>query len=160
MDQSLIESVLEVADLLGVKGLSGIRSNPAIQKFMAAAPTPTPTATATPTPTVPATPTVTSEGVQRAGDLSHPPASPGKDGDLTQTSGIDLSMAKNEPRSPKDVGGLTSSLPPPSTPREGGLTGVEGLPLPPPTPPSLLKPAHSTGACRKRRRLVSVFAQL
>ncbi|XP_050707474.1 uncharacterized protein LOC126992707 isoform X2 [Eriocheir sinensis] len=153
VDQSLIESVLEVADLLGVKGLSGIRSNPAIQKFMSPAPTPTPTA--------PPNPSVPSDGVQ--GDLTPPPAPlapsapPAKDGDPPQMSGIDLSMAKNEPRSPKDTAGVMSALPPPATPRETGPVAVEALAPPPPTPSSLPPPPppHSTASCRKRRRLDS-----
>lgn len=145
VDQSLMESVLEVADMLEVKGLSRIRSNTSLKKFMGHTST---TASNTPVTEEPRSDcrspedqfyqsnqqesrTIEAEGAWRGlqgsavNDTgpskenihtpaegissSHTPAhapcrqvNPQEDQDETQTSGIDLSLAKNEPWSPRE----------------------------------------------------------
>lgn len=145
VDQSLMESVLEVADMLEVKGLSRIRSNTSLKKFMGHT---SPTASNTPVTEEPRSgcrspedqfyqsnqqesrtleadggwrglqgSTVNDNGPSKenihtpaeAISTSHTPAhapchqgNTQEDQDETQTSGIDLSLAKNEPWSPRE----------------------------------------------------------
>ncbi|XP_042878144.1 longitudinals lacking protein-like isoform X4 [Penaeus japonicus] len=145
VDQSLMESVLEVADMLEVKGLSRIRSNTSLKKFMGQ---PSTTTSSTPAAEEPrsgcrspedqfyqsnqqesrtleaeggwrrlqgnvVSDNSTSkenvhapiEGVSSSHTPAHAPchqANPQEDQDETQTSGIDLSLAKNEPWSPRE----------------------------------------------------------
>ncbi|XP_053632475.2 uncharacterized protein [Cherax quadricarinatus] len=158
VDHSLMERVLEVADMLEVKGLSRIRSNISIKKFMGTAASPNTNSKTSPL-NVPCTDNprgstkspedqfycgnqvdtritdtestqmkLTSSACDSRGtrDTQHlpgdgPPIShtqpvlhtsqhevePQDDDDMTQTSGIDLSMAKNEPWSPREGDALS-----------------------------------------------------
>ncbi|XP_045585869.1 uncharacterized protein [Procambarus clarkii] len=152
VDHSLMERVLEVADMLEVKGLSRIRSNISIKKFMG--PAASPDNSNAPSLNMPCTdnprgssrspeeqfycgnqtdnrttdtesaemrltsntceirsaretPHLPGDGphithTQPQPHNSHHEAEPQDDDDVTQTSGIDLSMAKNEPWSPRE----------------------------------------------------------
>ncbi|XP_042209072.1 uncharacterized protein LOC121857198 isoform X2 [Homarus americanus] len=145
VDHSLMEKVLEVADMLEIKGLSRIRSNASIKKFMG--PGPSPNSTNTASLNMPCTDNMRgssrspeeqfyrgnqpdTEGAQArlVGNVcdirssretphlppdgppmsrtqphaSHHESDPQDNEDVTQTSGIDLSMAKNEPWSPRE----------------------------------------------------------